>query len=74
MTDGEINKAAEHFRETHADIPTRKKFASVTMDLHSGIDALNMLTLLYGSREVATLALKDAAAKRGITITGVEFR
>ena len=74
VTDEEINKAAERFRETHADIPTRKKFASVTMDLHSGIDALNMLALLYGSREVATLALVDAAAKRGITITGVEFR
>ena len=44
------------------------------MDLHSGIDALNMLTLLYGSREIATLALVDAAAKRGITINGVAFR
>lgn len=74
VTDEEINKVAERFHKTHADIPARKKFASVTMDLHSGIDALNMLTLLYGSREIATLALVDAAAKRGITITGVAFR
>ena len=74
VTDEEINKAAERFRKTHADIPTRKKFASVTTDLHSGIDALNMLTLLYGSREVAALALVDAAAKCGIAVTGVEFR
>lgn len=74
VTDEEINKVAERFHKTHADIPARKKFASMTMDLHSGIDALNMLTLLYGSREIATLALVDAAAKRGITITGVAFR
>lgn len=74
VTDKEIAKAAEHFHETHADIPTREKFTSVTMDIFGGIDALNMLALLYDSREVAALALVDAAAKRGITITGVAFR
>lgn len=74
VSDEEIIKAAKEFRDTHSDIPMREKFASVTSDPYSGIDALNMLTLLYDSREVATLALKDAAAKRGIAITGVAFR
>ena len=74
VSDEEIIKAAKEFRDTHSDIPMREKFTSVTSDPYSGIDALNMLALLYDSREVATLALVDAAAKRGITITGVEFR
>jgi hypothetical protein len=74
LSDEEIVKAVENFRNAHGDIPMREKFTSVTSDLYSGIDALNMLALLYGSREVATLALVDAAAKRGITIIGVEFR
>lgn len=74
VSDEEIIKAAKEFRDTHSNIPMREKFTSVTSDPYSGIDALNMLTLLYDSQEVATLALKDAAAKRGITITGVAFR
>lgn len=74
VSDEEIIKAAKEFRDTHSDIPVREKFTSVTSDPYSGIDALNMLTLLYDSREVAALALVDAAAKRGITITGVTFR
>lgn len=74
VSDEEIIKAAKEFRDTHSDIPVREKFTSVTSDPYSGIDALNMLTLLYDSREVAALALVDAAAKRGITITGVAFR
>lgn len=74
VSDEEIIKAAKEFRDTHSDIPMREKFASVTSDPYSGIDALNMLALLYDSREVAALALVDAAAKRGITITGVAFR
>lgn len=74
VSDEEIIKAVKEFRDAHSDIPMREKFASVTSDPYSGIDALNMLALLYDSREVATLALKDAAAKRGITITGVAFR
>lgn len=74
VSDEEIIKAVKEFRDTHSDIPMREKFASVTSDPYSGIDALNMLALLYDSREVATLALVDAAAKRGITITGVAFR
>lgn len=74
VSDEEIIKAVKEFRDTHSDIPMREKFASVTSDPYSGIDALNMLALLYDSREVAALALVDAAAKRGITITGVAFR
>lgn len=74
VSDEEIIKAAKEFRDTHSDIPMREKFASVTSDPYSGIDALNMLALLYDSREVAALALVDAAAKRGITVTGVAFR
>lgn len=74
VTDEGIVKAAKEFRDAHSSIPMREKFTSVTSDPWSGIDALNMLTLLYGSREVAALALVDAAAKRGITVTGVEFR
>lgn len=74
VTDEGIVKAAKEFRDVHSSIPMREKFTSVTSDLWSGIDALNMLALLYGSREVAALALVDAAAKRGITVTGVEFR
>ena len=74
VSDEEIIKAVKEFRDTHSDIPMREKFASVTSDPYSGIDALNMLALLYDSREVAALALVDAAAKRGITVTGVAFR
>lgn len=74
VSDEEIIKAAKDFRDAHSDIPMREKFTSVTSDPYSGIDALNMLALLYDSREVAALALVDAAAKRGITITGVAFR
>ena len=74
LSDEEIVKAVEDFHDTHSGIPMRQEFTSVTSDLYSGIDALNMLALLYDSREVAALALVDAAAKRGITITGVEFR
>lgn len=73
-TDEEIVKAAKEFRDVHSSIPMREKFTSVTSDPWSGIDALNMLALLYDSREVAALALVDAAAKRGITVIGVEFR